>query len=174
MKNGTTHLSPEARAELTADMEKSLKRYEEMGWEPLIEKYKIHIQELKDGAAETQVPEAPASKETKKMQLLSSDQHRVQTNHETKMRGLEEEKVKAASEIEKLKERQKKKVEEQEEEQRKAREFTASEFQRFHRNAAENLAKVEEQLKKQKEEYSRHMQEIQEQMGKHVQTAPQS
>ena len=173
-ENGTTHLTPEKREEMITGMEVLLKRYEEMGWATLIEQQKTHIQELKDGAAEAQAPEAPASKETKKMQLLSSDQHRVQTHHESKMKEMEEEKEKAESEIERLKEMQKKKIEEQNEEQRKAREFLAAEFQRFHSHAAESLAKVEEKLKTQKEDHSKNMQEIQEQMGKHVQLASQN
>ena len=35
---------------------------------------------------------ALGSQETKKVQLLSNDQRRVQTNHETKLKELEEEK----------------------------------------------------------------------------------
>merc|ERR1712127_511244 len=109
-------------------MEKDLLRWKELKWQDRIDSYEEMIKELKEGAPDAQTLETPAaSEETKKMKLVYTDKHRVQTNHETKMRGLEDEKTKAKGEIEEMKKRQKKKEEEQEEEYKQTKEFTAKE-----------------------------------------------
>ena len=44
-------------------------------------------------------PKPAASCETKKLQLLAPDQNRVQTSHEKKMKGLEDQKKKSEEEM---------------------------------------------------------------------------
>ena len=56
----------------------------------------------------------------------------------------------------------------QEERHKKEKELLKSECARFHQHAAEELAKVEEKIANQESEHARSMQEIQEQLGKHV------
>ena len=88
--NPTANIVPEAREGLIKDLEEAVAKWAQLGLKDLADSNTIILEQLK-AAREVSPPQMADSNETKKLKLLATDQHRVQTTHEARMREIEAE-----------------------------------------------------------------------------------